>query len=210
MSLPADHLFGKSLAALTWAEATLLSILPMDPYPSYLALTSTSLKYGDEEQGKEWLYTPPERPRSVKALLIARLCIAASEHGSRAASYIHDEKAYAALKRYCDGVHREAKARAIRFLAVDAESSGRVGEGIGWVRLGRKVLKGWECDEEKTLKELEERWERSNERYGFEAVVGEEELRGRLPSGREVFNVTPWKGGTHEKEAKGSSTAGYY
>lgn len=209
LSVPA----ARALAELAHAEATLLAVLPMDPYPSYLSVTTAGgiikISAGDHS-GKEWLYTPPPKPKGVKALLIARLCIAASDHAIRAGAYIQDDKGMGKLKKYSEKLSKEAKAKACRFLGVDAEGSGRAGEGIGWIKAGRLTLKGHECEEEEILKELEARWTSANDKYGFEKVINEKELLSKVPSGRDVFEIKAWEGLSDKTSSTGSSAEGYY
>ncbi|KAF3924848.1 hypothetical protein ABW21_db0204399 [Orbilia brochopaga] len=129
-----------ALAALCLASATLLAVLKQDPYPSLVALTH-------DKNSTEWMYKAPTVPSGVKALLLARLCIYASEMASKAAAGMtatgsaqstpRDE-----LRVYCDDLARTAKAKACRFLAIDAEAQGkgRLGEAIGWVVAGKEIL----------------------------------------------------------------------
>ena len=64
---------------------SLLAVLKTDPYPKYLAITSTTRKNdSDDAYSKEYLYNPPNPPKGVKAMLFSRLCIAASEHATKA------------------------------------------------------------------------------------------------------------------------------
>ena len=46
----------------------------------------------------------------------------------------------AELGRYLEHLQRVARAKACRFLAIDAEAAGRVGEAIGWIVLARSIL----------------------------------------------------------------------
>ena len=138
-----------SLASISTACATLLAVLKTDPYPTYLALTSTtssSKRSKNDAYTKEYLYNPPPPPTGVKALLYSRLCIAASEHAAKAqgaiSSLVRAGEISEDYVRYLDDLRKVARARGCRFLGVDAESQGRLGEGLGWIKLGKEILYG--------------------------------------------------------------------
>ncbi|KAL7275266.1 hypothetical protein RUND412_001794 [Rhizina undulata] len=151
-----------ALKEMSLADATLLAVLKQDPYPSYLSLTvqlDGKLKEKGRSTGKEWLYNPPEPPTGVRALLFARLCIAAADHAAKALGLLSTssssrrkilgagskgdgglEEVSGDLLKYLDSLQKVATAKCCRFLAIDAEASGRVGEGISWIRLARESL----------------------------------------------------------------------
>ena len=136
-----------SLASISLASATLLAVLRTDPYPTYLAITGIpGSKKSSDIHSKEYLYSPPPPPTGVKAMLYSRLCIAASEHAVRAQGVISDLIRARAINeeyvRYLEDLKRVAKARGCRFLGVDAEAQGRLGEGLGWIKLGKEFLGG--------------------------------------------------------------------
>ncbi|KAJ5781284.1 hypothetical protein N7457_006444 [Penicillium paradoxum] len=129
-----------ALASLALAEATLLAVLKDD---AYVAACIQSRNPND----KEWMVHAPEIPK-VRALLFARLCVRAAEYAEQAAAGLGavgstsgragrvDED----LVRYTGVLARVARARACRFFGVDAELSGKVGEGIAWLRAARTPL----------------------------------------------------------------------
>lgn len=134
-----------SLSSACLASATLLAVLKSDPYPSYLALTTNSSKSKSNDAcSKDYLYQPPAPPTGVKALLFSRICIAASEYASKAqgaiSSLISQGEVSSDYVRYLEGLKRASRARGCRFLGIDAEAQGRVGEGLGWIRLGREII----------------------------------------------------------------------
>jgi len=136
-----------SLSSISLASATLLAVLRTDPYPTYLAITGIpGSKKNNDIYAKEYLYSPPLPPTGVKAMLYSRLCIAASEHAVRAQGVISDLIRAGAINeeyvRYLEDLKRVAKARGCRFLGVDAEAQGRLGEGLGWIKLGKEFLGG--------------------------------------------------------------------
>ncbi|KAF8429007.1 hypothetical protein EV426DRAFT_583266 [Tirmania nivea] len=136
-----------SLASISLASATLLAVLRTDPYPTYLAITGLpGSKKNNDIYSKEYLYSPPPPPTGVKAMLYSRLCIAASEHAVRAQGVISNLIRTGAINeeyvRYLEDLKRVAKARGCRFLGVDAEAQGRLGEGLGWIQLGKEFLGG--------------------------------------------------------------------
>ncbi|RPB25932.1 hypothetical protein L211DRAFT_836024 [Terfezia boudieri ATCC MYA-4762] len=136
-----------SLASISLGSATLLAVLRTDPYPAYLAITGIpGSKKNNDIYSKDYLYSPPPPPTGVKAMLYSRLCIAASEHAVRAQGVISDLIRAGAINeeyvRYLEDLKRVAKARGCRFLGVDAEVQGRLGEGLGWIKLGKEFLGG--------------------------------------------------------------------
>ena len=51
-----------------------------------------------------------------------------------------DSKVDTSLLQYVDDLRRTARGKACRFLAVDAELSGKTGDGIAWLRGAKKEL----------------------------------------------------------------------
>jgi hypothetical protein len=136
-----------ALSSLCLADATLLAVTKQDPYPSYLALTTSSgLISQDKGAGQlDYLNAPLAPPTGVRALLLARICIAAATHAERALGLLpkqfsDSQPILPELGKYLDCLQRVARAKACRFLAIDAETSSRIGEGIGWIVLARSFL----------------------------------------------------------------------
>lgn len=129
-----------ALASLALAEATLLAVLKDD---AYVAACIQSRNPND----KEWMVHAPEIPK-VRALLFARLCVRAAEYSEQAAAGLGAVGAASGragrvgedIVRYTGVLGRVARARACRFFGVDAELSGKVGEGIAWLRASRTPL----------------------------------------------------------------------
>lgn len=123
-----------SLAELSLAEATLLFVLKDDPYPALL-------QQSRDKSDREWMVKAPEVPR-VRSHLFARLCIGAAEHASKAASVARSASGDGGkglvkeFVTYCEDLRVTARARGCRFIAIDAESGGKTGEGIAWLRAG--------------------------------------------------------------------------
>ncbi|KAJ5521046.1 hypothetical protein N7463_001499 [Penicillium fimorum] len=129
-----------ALSSLALGEATLLAVLKDD---AYVAACIQSRNPND----KDWMVHAPEIPK-VRALLFARLCVRAAEYAEQAAACLGavgstsgragrvDED----LVGYTRVLARVARARACRFFGVDAELSGKVGEGIAWLRAARTPL----------------------------------------------------------------------
>ncbi|EPS41348.1 hypothetical protein H072_4761 [Dactylellina haptotyla CBS 200.50] len=135
-SLPADVTTSmyNALWSLSLASATLLAVLKQDPYPSIIAI-----QY--DKTSKEWMYKAPTVPSGVKALLLARLCMYAADMAGKAAAGVASASSSGSeLRKYCDDLAKTAKAKACRFLGVDAEVSGKLGEAIGWVVAGKEIL----------------------------------------------------------------------
>lgn len=127
-----------ALSSLALAEATLLAVLKDDPYP-------TAVAQGRHKTDKEWMFKSPDIPK-VRAHLFARLCLAAAEHASKAASLLQSSgslgasKVDPALLKYLDDLRRTSRAKACRFFGIDAELGGQTAEGIGWLRVGLHEL----------------------------------------------------------------------
>lgn len=125
------------LAQMSLAEATLLFVLKDDPYPALL-------QQSRDKNDREWMVKAPDIPR-VRAHLFARLCLGAAEHAGTAAAMGRagpgDGRGLVKeLVQYCEDLRRVSRARGCRFLGVDAEASGKTGEGISWLRGGMAEL----------------------------------------------------------------------
>jgi hypothetical protein len=149
-----------AMASLSLSSATLITVSKDDPYPAHIiTTTSTSNAYliGD---------TPLP---SVRAHLLARLCLAAADHASRAVAALRNTSGVEnEVVRFAGDLRDVARARGARFLGVDAEGKGKVGEGLGWIRVGKKELgMGSEGGEEGGLARLRREWKgRREERKG--------------------------------------------
>lgn len=126
----------QALASLSLAEATLLFVLKDDPY---VAATVQERNKND----KDWMIKAPDLPK-VRAHLFARLCMAVAEHATKAAAML-DKRGGAirvddGLLKYIQDLRRVSRAKACRFLGVDADLGGKTGEAIAWLRAGKKEL----------------------------------------------------------------------
>lgn len=130
-----------ALAALTLAEATLLAVLKDDPYPSVIAASRNA-------HDKDWMIAAPSIPK-VRTHLFARLCQAAAEHANRGVGILATGAGASSkgparladdLPRYLTDLRRTARAKACRFLGIDAEASGQTGTAITWLRGGAQEL----------------------------------------------------------------------
>ena len=126
-----------AMASLAHAEATILAVLKDDPYPAAVAQDRN-------KTDKEWMFKSPEIPK-VRAHLYARLCLAASEHASRAlslaqASVVGSSKLDSSVTKYIEDFRQTSRAKACRFLGIDAELGGQTAEGIGWLQAGLQGL----------------------------------------------------------------------
>ncbi|EEP76513.1 predicted protein [Uncinocarpus reesii 1704] len=150
-----------ALASLAMAEATLLAVLKDDAYLS-------ACIQARNKDDTEWMIKAPDIPK-VRALLFARLCVRAAEYSEQAAASAGAVKSGGSsspdssgaerrkldenLVNYMRVLARVGRAKACRFLGIDAEMAGKVGEGIAWLRAGKSILgfKGsLEGDEEKS------------------------------------------------------------
>ncbi|KAL3260015.1 hypothetical protein ABHI18_004892 [Aspergillus niger] len=127
-----------ALSCLALAEATLLAVLKDD---SYVAACIQARNPND----KDWMVRAPEIPK-VRAHLFARLCIRAAEYAEQAAAGLGSVRSEGRmgidddLLGYTRVLGRVARARACRFFGVDAELSGKIGEGIAWLRAAKGAL----------------------------------------------------------------------
>ncbi|KAJ5157677.1 pH-response regulator protein palC [Penicillium canariense] len=129
-----------ALSSLALSEATLLAVLKDDAYV-------TACIQSRNPNDREWMVRAPEIPK-VRALLFARLCVRAAEYAEQAAAGLSavgsgagrtgrvDEE----VSRYAGVLGRVARARACRFFGIDAELTGKTGEGIAWLRAARTPL----------------------------------------------------------------------
>ncbi|RCI09848.1 hypothetical protein L249_3816 [Ophiocordyceps polyrhachis-furcata BCC 54312] len=220
----------RALVSLAMAEATLLAVTKDDPYPAAVAQSRN-------KNDKEWMFKSTDIPKP-KAHLNARLCLAASDHASKAASLLQPaagpgiNKVSSSLVRYVDDLRRTCRAKACRFLGVHAEMEGHVAEGIGWLHAGfhaldldvkdreskigislsrlrkglaekredRRVEKetAWGADagrleETRVLEMLEAKWKKINDTMNTQVVPPLNSLLAKMPSGREVFTLQPYK-----------------
>lgn len=122
------------LSLLCLAEATLIAVLKDDPYSA--AMTQTRNK-----NDKEWMYKAPTISK-VRTQIFVRICVQASDHASEAFAClcVRSPKGDEPLFQYTNDLITAAIAKACRFLAIDAEAAGRVGEGIAWLRAAQKEL----------------------------------------------------------------------
>ncbi|KAM5451176.1 hypothetical protein MaudCBS49596_003881 [Microsporum audouinii] len=138
-----------ALSSLALAEATLLAVLKDDAYMS-------SCIQSRNKHDTEWMVKAPDIPK-VRTLLFARLCIRAAEYAEQAAASVgmlqkgstsaassgdssSERKIDDDLVNYMSILARVSRAKACRFFGIDAEMSGKVGEGIAWLRAARAVL----------------------------------------------------------------------
>jgi hypothetical protein len=120
-----------ALAALSHAEATLLFVQKDDPYPALLIQSRN-------KNDREWMIKAPEIPR-VRVGLLARLCLNATERAGRAVAGLKSGVpggVSGELVRYCEDLRKVSRAKACRFLGIEKEMEGRMGEGIAWLRGG--------------------------------------------------------------------------
>ncbi|PYI09669.1 hypothetical protein BO78DRAFT_32046 [Aspergillus sclerotiicarbonarius CBS 121057] len=169
-----------ALSCLALAEATLLAVLKDD---SYVAACIQARNPND----KDWMVRAPEIPK-VRAHLFARLCIRAAEYAEQAAAGLGSVRSEGRmgidedLLGYARVLGRVARARACRFFGVDAELSGKIGEGIAWLRAAKGALgvrgagSGGEVKETNTksrgLSRLKQGWMERREERRMEKDAG--------------------------------------
>ncbi|KAF1944085.1 pH-response regulator protein palC [Clathrospora elynae] len=173
-----------ALAELTMAEATLITVLKDDPYPAVVIEDRN-------KQSKDWMFRGVDIPK-VRAHLFARLCLASSEHAAKAQAMLdRSPKINENLLRYVDDLRRTARGKACRFLACDAESGGKTGDGIAWLRGARKELGFASLDAEEEKKasgfsKLKKGWQEKKEDRKIEKGVDWGTDAGKFEEGRIV------------------------
>lgn len=122
------------LQHLTHAEFNLLCVLKDDPYPALLVQSRN-------KDDKDWMIRAPQIPK-VRAQVLTRLCIGASQHASAASAALKVESSRVSrdLLDYCDGIQRASRAKACRFQALDEDASGQIGKAIAWIRAALNEL----------------------------------------------------------------------
>ncbi|ETI20169.1 hypothetical protein G647_08203 [Cladophialophora carrionii CBS 160.54] len=122
------------LQHLTHAEFNLLCVLKDDPYPALLIQSRN-------KDDKEWMIRAPQIPK-VRAQVLTRLCIGASQHASASLAALKMEGARVSkdLLEYCDGIQRSSRAKACRFQALDEDGAGQIGKAIAWIRAAMDEL----------------------------------------------------------------------
>ncbi|TKA77172.1 hypothetical protein B0A55_04461 [Friedmanniomyces simplex] len=147
-----------ALASIALAEATLIVVSKDDPY-------AAAVSDDRNESNKDWMYKAPSIPK-VRAHLFARICLAAAEHAGQAQGLLGPGKIDADLVKYATDLRRTARGKAARFLAIDAELSGKTGEGLAWLQGARKEL-GLTFElkdgQRKGLKGLKQSWQERRE-----------------------------------------------
>lgn len=130
-----------ALASLALAEATLVVVGKDDPYAAAIADDRNT-------SNRDWMFRAPSIPK-VRAHLYARICLAAAEHAGQAhglLARIPSSSGTAGGKidddmiKYANDLRQTARAKATRFLAIDAELSGKTGEALAWLRGSRNEL----------------------------------------------------------------------
>lgn len=151
------------LASLALAEATLIVVAKDDPYAAAVADDKN-------ESNTDWMFKAPSIPK-VRAHLFARICLAAAEHAGQAQGLLGRSGSAAGkvdedLVKYATDLRRTAKAKAERFFAIDAELSGKAGEGLAWLKGARKELglvTEFEDGRRKGFRGLKQSWQERRE-----------------------------------------------
>jgi hypothetical protein len=167
-----------ALASLALADATIAVVAKDDPYTAAVADDRN-------ESNNDWMFKAPTIPQ-VRAKVFARICLAGAEHAAVAcgllarsgAGKVNDD-----LVKYANDLRRTARGKAARLLAIDAELSGRTGEGLAWLKGARKEL---------GVEMLEAKWDKENSTMDVQLVPPFEPLLASMPSGREYHTPQPY------------------
>ncbi|KAK5681163.1 hypothetical protein LTS10_006925 [Elasticomyces elasticus] len=147
-----------AMASIALAEATLIVVSKDDPY-------AAAVSDDRNESNRDWMFKAPSIPK-VRAHLFARICLAAADHAGQAQGLLGPGKIDADLVKYAADLQRTARGKAARFLAIDAELSGKTGEGLAWLQGARKELGlAFEVKDgqRKGLKGLKQSWQERRE-----------------------------------------------
>ncbi|KAK4560693.1 hypothetical protein LTR86_005271 [Recurvomyces mirabilis] len=147
-----------ALASLALAEATLIVVSKDDPYAAAVADDRN-------DSNVEWMYKSPSIPK-VRVRLFANICLAAAEHASQAHGLLASGKVDEDLMKYAADLRQTARGKAARLLGIDAEQSGKTGEGLAWLKGARKELGlavEFEDGKRKGLKGLKQSWQERRE-----------------------------------------------
>ncbi len=150
-----------ALASLALAEATLVVVSKDDPYAAAVAEDR-------DETNRDWMFKAPTIPK-VRAHLFARICLAAAEHASQACGLLTGNatgKVDEDVVKYANDLRRTARAKAVRFLAIDTELSGKTGEALAWLRGAKKELglaSELEDGKRKGFRGLKQSWQEKRE-----------------------------------------------
>lgn len=173
-----------ALAELTIAEATLVSFLKDDPYPA-------AVIEDRNKQNRDWMFKGMEIPK-LRVHLYARLCLAAAEHAAKAQAMLgKGAKVDERFLKYVDDLRRTARGKACRLLAIDAETAGKTGEAIAWLKGAKKELgfTALGADEEKKssgFSKLKKGWQEKREDKKIEKGEGWGTDAGKFEEGRVV------------------------
>ena len=147
-----------ALASLALAEATLVVVSKDDPYASAVADNR-------DESNRDWMYKAPTIKR-VRAHLLARICLAAADHASQACGLLTAGRLDDDLVKYANDLRRTARAKAVRFLAIDADLSDKTGDALAWLKGAKKEL-GFAAEVEdgkrKGIRGLKQSWQERRE-----------------------------------------------
>ncbi|WPG98923.1 pH-response regulator protein palC [Acrodontium crateriforme] len=126
-----------ALASLALAEATLIVVLKDDPYAA--AVTDDR-----NASNTDWMFKAPSIPK-VRAHLYARISLAAADYASEAQGLLSKSGASTGrldndLIKYATDLRRTSRGKAARFLAIDADLSGKTGDALAWLKGARREL----------------------------------------------------------------------
>jgi hypothetical protein len=105
-----------------------------DPYAAAVA---------DERNASntDWMFKAPTIAKT-RLRLLATICLAAAEHAAMASSLLTQSagKLDEDLVKYASDLQRTARGKAIRFFALEADSTAKTGEALAWLQGARRAL----------------------------------------------------------------------
>ncbi|KAF1824408.1 uncharacterized protein K489DRAFT_408788 [Dissoconium aciculare CBS 342.82] len=123
-----------ALASLSLSEANLTVVAKDDPYAAAVADSRN-------ESNTDWMFKAPTIAKT-RLRLLATICLAAAEHAATASGLFAQSagKLDEDLVRYAGDLQRTARGKAMRFFALEADSTAKTGEALAWLQGARRAL----------------------------------------------------------------------
>jgi hypothetical protein len=123
-----------ALASLSLSEANLTVVAKDDPYAAAVADSRN-------ESNTDWMFKAPTIAKT-RLRLLATICLAAAEHAAVASGLFAQAagKLDEDLVRYASDLQKTARGKAIRFFALEADSTAKTGEALAWLQGARRAL----------------------------------------------------------------------
>jgi hypothetical protein len=152
-----------ALASLSLSEANLTVVAKDDPYAAAVADDRNA-------SNTDWMFKAPTIAKT-RLRLLATICLAAAEHAAMASSLLSQSagKLDEDLVKYAGDLQKTARGKAIRFFALEADSTAKTGEALAWLQGARRALglsltsDSSEDGKRKGLRGLKQTWQERRE-----------------------------------------------